>query len=62
MTFSNVLHNELLWDFSFGVLGHGIITPLPYPSLHSTFSPVHRNFARLDQLRIWNRLRYELNT
>ena len=26
MTFSVLLHKELLWDFSFGVLGHGIIT------------------------------------
>ena len=26
MTFDAVLHKELLWDFSFSVLGHGIIT------------------------------------
>ena len=26
MTFGAVLHKELLWDFSFSVLGHGIIT------------------------------------
>ena len=26
MTFGAVLHNELLWEFSFSVLGHGIIT------------------------------------
>ena len=38
MTFGAVLHKELLWDFSFSVLGHGIITqhfvsrvsPLPF--------------------------------
>ena len=23
MTFSAVLHKQLFWDFSFGVLGHG---------------------------------------
>ena len=28
MTFGAVFHEELLWDFSFGVLGHGIITRL----------------------------------
>ena len=28
MTFGAVLHKELLWDFSFSVLGHGIITIL----------------------------------
>ena len=28
MTFGAVLHDELLWDFSFSVLGHGIITRL----------------------------------
>ena len=26
MTFGAVLHEELLWDFSFSVLGHEIIT------------------------------------
>ena len=26
MTFGAVLHKELLWDFSFSVLGHGILT------------------------------------
>ena len=26
MTFGAVLHKQLLWDFSFSVLGHGIIT------------------------------------
>ena len=31
MTFGAVLHDELLWDFSFSVLGHGIITRLTSP-------------------------------
>ena len=32
MTFGAVLHKELLWDFSFSVLGHGIITQTTTPS------------------------------
>ena len=27
-----MLHKELLWDFSFSVLGHGIITSLGFPN------------------------------
>ena len=29
MTFDAVLHKELLWDFSFSVLGYRIITSIP---------------------------------
>ena len=31
MTFGAVLHKEFLWDFSFSVLGHGIITKILEP-------------------------------
>ena len=32
MTFGAVLHDKLLWDFSFSVLGHGIIASNPVHS------------------------------
>ena len=36
MTFGAVLHNELLRDFSFSVLGHGIVTRSISSSINSS--------------------------
>ena len=41
MTFGAVLHKELLWDFSFRVLGHGIITSKKKPMDNDTDISTH---------------------
>ena len=62
MMFSAVLHKELLWDFSFSVLGHGIITLDLVPKTYQRYSanrirgqPILLYRSKSDLLSIYHR-------